>query len=637
MLIGTAGHIDHGKTTLVKALTGVDTDRLKEEKARGISIELGYAFQPLPGGEVLGFIDVPGHEKFIHHMLAGATGIDAALLVVAADDGVMPQTLEHLEILGILGAKVDAVVLTKIDRATPQRVAEVERELAGLLDAPVYRVNAVTGGGVPALRGHLHALAASHAARSSQGGFRLAVDRCFTLAGTGTVVTGTVFAGSVRVGDRLLVSPSGKAVRVRSIHAQNRPAQAARTGERCALNLADVAKDEIRRGEWVVAPALHAPCTRFDARLRLSATAPRRFRHWTPVHLHLGSADLPARVALLDAQEVAPGGTALVQLVLDAPHAACRGDIFVIRDQSAATTLGGGRILEPDAPARRRRTPQRLAVLAALEAESPRDALALLLDCSAQGVDLGRFARGANLALDALEVPMRRVRAADADYGFAPAHWERRKAAVCEGMAAFHARYPDEQGPDASRARRMWLPQLAAPVCAALLEDLVAQGRLARNGPWLHLPEHKVSFTEAEQKLAERLLPLVEAGGFEPLWVRDLGRKTAVSEQLVRNLLLRLTRRGDVYQVVKDLFYSKRAIAELAALAAELERSGGEVRAADFRDRTGLGRKRAIQILEFFDRIGYTRRVREAHRLRADDMFIRKEVAPGGAAGLQTR
>ena len=646
MLIGTAGHIDHGKTSLVKALTGVDTDRLKEEKARGISIELGYAYHALADGSVMGFIDVPGHEKFVHHMLSGATGIDYALLVVAADDGVMPQTVEHLEILGILGIARGAVALTKIDRVAPERVAEVEVAVKTLLagralaDAPVFRVSTVSGEGVQALLRHLAREASARPARTPGGMFRLAADRCFTLAGAGTVVTGTVFDGRVRVGDELLVSPSGRKVRVRSIHAQNRAAQEGRSGDRCALNLAGVARDEVKRGEWIVAPGLHAPSARLDVRLRLLASAARPLRHWMPVHVHLGAAHLHARVAVLDAAEVLPGGQALAQIVLDGPHAACHGDIFVLRDQSAAHTIGGGVVLDPDGPARRRRSPERLAELAALELQGPEAILNALLEAKPGGVDLARFARSLNLDVGTLEVApdaMRRVRTADADFGFAPLAWEAIKLGVQEGLAAYHARNADELGPDASRVRRMWLPRLAPGACAALLDEMAAEKRIARSGPWLHLPQHKVSFTPAEQQLAERLLPLVEAGGFDPLWVRDLARKIAAGEAQVRTLLNRLMRRGDIFQVVKDLFYSKRAIAELVAIAAELERADGEVRAAAFRDRTGLGRKRAIQILEYFDRIGYTRRVREAHRLRGDSLLLRKEFASGGAAGLQTR
>ena len=325
MIVGTAGHIDHGKTTLVHALTGVDTDRLKEEKARGISIELGYAYQPLANGGVLGFVDVPGHERFIHTMLAGAAGIDFALLVVAADDGVMPQTREHLSILNLLGIERGAVALSKIDRVDASRIALVEHELQRLLAGttlagmPVFPVAATEGLGVEALRMHLHEAAQAMPQAPGEGGFRLAVDRSFTLKGAGTVVTGTVFAGRVEVGDELAVTPSGKRVRVRSLHVMNRPAQAGQAGQRCALNLHGVGKDEIARGDWIVAPHLHAPTARFDVRLRLSPQAPVGLAHWAPVHLHLGAAHVMARVALLEGERLAPGESALAQLVADRP------------------------------------------------------------------------------------------------------------------------------------------------------------------------------------------------------------------------------------------------------------------------------------------------------------------------------
>ncbi|HTQ74062.1 MAG TPA: selenocysteine-specific translation elongation factor [Burkholderiales bacterium] len=630
MIIGTAGHIDHGKTTLVKALTGVDTDRLKEEKARGISIELGYAYLPLEGGDVLGFVDVPGHERFVHHMLAGAMGIDFALLVIAADDGVMPQTLEHVDILDLLGVSRGAVALTKIDRVGPERSAAASEAASALIaktplaGAPVFPVSAVTGEGMASLLDYLRSEAAAFTRRAAEGGFRLAVDRCFTLAGAGTVVTGTVFAGIARVGDELVVTPSGSKVRVRGIHAQNRAAPEARAGDRCALNLAGVAKDQVERGEWVAAPALHAPSQRFDARIRLLAGASRALKHWAPVHVHIGAARLTARVALLDAEELQPGGTALAQLVLDAPHSACHGDILVLRNHAADRTIGGGMILDPDGPARRRRSKERLAAMAALESKEPRAALAGLLAGAPFGIDLARFARSFNRPVDALAPPgdaVRRVKAGGADVGFSSAHWSAMKQKVRDGLAAFHDKYPDELGPDAGRARRMWLPQAPLAACTALIDELLAEGGVARNGPWLHLPTHSVSLSKAEQQLAERLIPMLEGGAFDPPWVRDLARKAGSTEVQARQLLLRLGRRGEVYQVVKDLFYSKRAVAELASLAAELERKDGEVRAAVFRDRTGLGRKRAIQILEFFDRVGYTRRVREAHRLRGDSLL----------------
>src|SRR5438132_12072482 len=416
MIIGTAGHIDHGKTALVRALTGVDTDRLKEEKARGISIDLGFAYLPAPGGAVLGFVDVPGHERFVHNMLAGATGIDFVLLVVAADDGVMPQTREHLEIIDLLGVKGGAVALTKIDRVGSARVAAVWAEIEVLLrgtalaGSPVFALSSTTGDGVPALRAHLEVMAASPPpAGAADGCFRLAVDRCFTLSGSGTVVTGTVFSGSVGVGDHLLVSPPGWEVRVRSIHAQNRAAERGVAGQRCALSLVGVEKKDIARGDWVLDPAVHAPTARFDASLKLPPSAARALRHWTPVHVHLGAAEAMGHVSLLQATGIEPGGSGYAQIVLDRPIGALRGDRFILRDQSAQQTLAGGVVLDPFAPARKARTPARPAVLAALERPIISDALQPLLNDAPAGVDLSWFAHSFNLRAKAAETLYREI------------------------------------------------------------------------------------------------------------------------------------------------------------------------------------------------------------------------------------
>jgi selenocysteine-specific elongation factor len=354
MLIGTAGHIDHGKTSLVKRLTGRDTDRLPEEIKRGISIELGYAYVPVgaESADRLGFIDVPGHERFVHTMLAGATGIDYALLVVAADDGVMPQTDEHLDILLLLGIEQGAVALTKIDAVSPARVDEVRAQLAartaGTAAAtwPVYAVSSLSGEGVDELSRDL--LVASRLPRArGDGRFRMAIDRCFTLSGVGTVVTGTVHSGLVRVGDHVAVAPGthGKPLqsRVRSLHAQDRPAATGRAGERCALNLPGLEKSQIERGMWVQDEALANLTERVDASLRLSPRVAKALADGSTLHLHHGTADAMARIAVLDRARVEAGGEALVSFALDRPLAVARGDRFVIRDASAQRTIGGGR------------------------------------------------------------------------------------------------------------------------------------------------------------------------------------------------------------------------------------------------------------------------------------------------------
>jgi selenocysteine-specific elongation factor len=633
MIVGTAGHIDHGKTSLVKALTGVDTDRLKEEKARGISIELGYAYLPQADGPVLGFVDVPGHEKFVDHMVSGATGIDFVLLVIAADDGPMPQTVEHLDIVQLLGVREGAVAVTKVDRVDAARRAEVEKEIRGLAaatflrDSRIFPVSSVTGEGLPGLKDFLaEKNREAHRARPGAG-FRLAVDRCFTLGGTGTVVTGTVFAGEVKVGDEVRITPSGATARVRSIHAQNRAAQAGRAGERCALALPGTPKESIARGEWVVAPQLHAPTQRFDARLRLSAREAKAFRHWSAVHLHLGAEHVMARIALLEGESLAPGAGALAQVVTERPIGALAGDAFVVRDAAASRTLGGGRVVDPFAPARKRRAPERLAALRCMEEPDPARRIASLLAHSDQGLNLGALLLAANAspAGIALDPSVHRVRDGEFDFAFGGATWKKLAERFLAQLADYHAKKPDELGPDTGRVRRMWFPQLDLAVVSAVAKSLLDSGRLARTGPWWHLPAHSAEFSQRDKVLSEGILPLVEAGEYDPPWVRDLAKKLRAPEQDVRSLLVRLARRGDVFQVVKDLFYSRKSIGRLARIAKQLDDQAGVVRAAAFRDEIGLGRKRAIQILEFFDRIGYTRRAKDDHRIRGDNLLRLEE------------
>lgn len=628
MIIGTAGHIDHGKTALVKALTGIDADRLKEEKARGITLDLGYAYTPLPNGDILGFIDVPGHEKLVHNMLAGATGIDFVLLVVAADDGPMPQTREHLAILGLLGLARGAVALTKIDAAAPERTAAARAEIAALLagtqlqDAPVFAVSSITGEGVPALRAHLHDVAASRPPRPASGHFRLAVDRVFTLDGTGTVVTGTVFSGKVRANEKLLVSPRGIEVRVRGIHAQNRPAEDGYSGQRCALNLAGAKadKEHIKRGDWVLAAELHRPVQRLDVRLQLLATEARALRHWTPVHFHLGAADISARVALLEGDALEPGRAMLAQLVTDKSVCAVHGDRFVLRDQSATRTVGGGVVLDTDVPARNRRKPERLATLRALERPSPTDAFADLLAQSAQGVDLAQFARNWNLHNDELP-PLpdaRRVQAADGHWAYSRERWQLLRETLLEKLGELHRNEIDSLGPDRERLRRIALPGLPRAAFRAALDELLQAGAIHQTGPWLHLPEHKVKLSPQEEQLWTKVRQLLAATPFQPPRVRDISRDLQVEENKVRLLLKRVARTGQTCQVAHDHFFTREAVDALAKIVRELAEPDGSAQAAAFRDRIGTGRKLAIQILEYFDKTGYTRRVGDAHRLRAD-------------------
>ena len=633
MIIGTAGHIDHGKTTLVRALTGVDTDRLQEEKNRGISIELGYAYTPLANDDILGFIDVPGHERLVHTMAAGASGIDFGLLVVAADDGVMPQTREHLAILSMLGIRQGAIALSKADRVDEGRLEQVRNELAGLTadtflhGRPIFPVSAATPDdpGVDALRAHLHAEAQAMAARAGDGLFRLAVDRVFTLKGHGTVVTGTVHDGTLRLDDDtvdLRLMPAGKKVRVRSIHAQNQPAQEARAGQRCALNLAGVDKDDIARGDWIADARCFLPSRNVDVHLRLLQDAATGVRAWSPLHVHLGAAHYLAHAVPLSDASLAPGEEGWVQLVFDQLVCAMPGDHYIVRDAQARHTVGGGIVLDPNAPQRKRRSPERLSWLRAVGALHAAGDFDALLAQAHHGLDEHQVSR--LLRSDAEQLsPPDGARWVSARGGQSPrilileSHWNALAEHALRTLAAFHERWPDEPGVDTARLRRMAWPTLSETLWLAVRDNLVAEGRLARNGPWLHLPDHAVALSQQETQLAEQLLPRLYDGGFDPPWVRDLAGELNVAEDQVRQVLLKMLRRGDLYQIVRDLFYHREQVVKLAQIVQSVDDPEG-VAAAQFRDLTGLGRKRAVQILEFFDRAGYTRRLRDRHVLRKD-------------------
>ena len=633
MIIGTAGHIDHGKTTLVGALTGVDTDRLPEEKRRGVSIELGYAFMDGRQGQRIGFIDVPGHERLVHTMVSGATGMDLAMLLVAADDGVMPQTREHLAVLSLLGIRHGVAVVTKCDRVDVARVAAVVEATRALLagsslaGADVLCVSAHTGQGIDALRAHLWQAAARVGPHRRAGdAFRLAIDRSFTLGGIGTVVTGTVHAGGVRVGDELVCVPGGRRARVRSLHAQNREVAQAVAGERCALGLAGVAREEVGRGQWLVDPAVAPVATdRLDARLSLWTGEPHALRSGTPVHLHLGSAEVMASVAVLDPLAIEPGHSGLVQLVLRQPVGAWHGDQVILRDASASRTLAGATVLDPFAPVRYRRTGARLAVLRALEIPEPAQRLVAVLEASAQGLDLRRWQAAQGLAsVPPVVVPDALLATdAQADMVLAPAAAAQAGARLLQVLEAYHERHPDELGPDAGRLRRLALPRMPEPLWRALLARARQQGGVLLKGPLVHLPEHGVRLSEAEQRIAQKVAPALAEARYEGAWVRDLARAAAEPEALVRATLSRLGQRGELHQVIRDLFYPPAVMAELAEVCRAVAGAHeGVVLAADYRDATGLGRKRAIQLLEHFDRVGLLRRVGDVHRLRPDSRLF---------------
>ena len=643
MIVTTAGHIDHGKTSLVKALTGIDADRLPEEKKRGITVDLGFAYTRAANGISLGFVDVPGHEKLVRTMLAGATGVDFAMLVIAADDGVMPQTREHLAILDLLGINRGIVAVTKTDRVDDLRLQATIEEArtlvsdTGLQDAAILPVSAHRGDGIAALTAELEIAASTHGRSGREGRFRLAIDRAFTLAGIGLVVTGTVHAGSVRPGDRLYLAPLGREVRVRSVRAQNEAVESGGVGQRCALNIVGprLEKADIQRGAWIVAQQIALPTSRADVRLRLLATEAKALRHWTPVHIHIGSANITGRVALLEGASLQPGDGALGQIVLDEPTCAHYGDRFVLRDQSAQRTIGGGLVLDPRAPQRNARKPERLAFLDAFDQADDRQALASLLDVAQDGVDLDHFTLARNVEpahLTAMVASLDAVVVASASSRLllARPRWMELRAAVVAALEAYQDGNPDNFGATQIEILRTAAPLRRASMAAAL-ETLIADAVVVRFGQLLHLSGYTVTLSREEETLWREAAQVLEQRGLDPLRLSALAETLRLPEGALKRVLEKLSRMGELTRVSGTYFVLPATLARLAHAARDCTRAHPDaiLTVGQFREATGVARHATMPILEFFDRVGYTRRHQDGRRLRVEPEAIFRDAERG--------
>ncbi|WP_310534826.1 selenocysteine-specific translation elongation factor [Novosphingobium sp.] len=626
MLVATAGHVDHGKTSLVRALTGVETDRLPEEKARGISIDLGFAYWRPDDGATIGFIDVPGHERFVRNMIAGLSGVGFAMVVVAADDGVMPQTREHVWILDLLGVVRGLVVLTKMDAVDAVRVAEVAQDMAELLagtslaGSQVFAVSSVTGSGLAGLGAALRDAYAASPADTGHN-FRLSIDRAFSVTGTGTVVTGTVLAGQAAIGEALVLSSTGREVRLRGMQSGGREVERIGAGARCAINLAGLETSEIHRGDWLVAPTAHAPTSRIEARVTILAERVAPLRHDSHVHLHIGTADLGARVQMPRQKGLAPGVPGSAVLVLDAPTQAVSGDRFVLRDSSGRELLGGGVVLDPLASVRRRSVGEREARAAALAHANPADKLAALASAPGIEPDARWFAQACNLTPEAMAVLLEGYELAGKSRAIivSSARYVALGDRLIAALADHHARHPDESGLLLRAARTVLEEPVSSDLFTGLVGDLSAHGRIQAEGALLRLPSHSARFSEAENSFWRRAIELVDDRALVAITAAELARDQRLGEPAVQAMLQRRRTSGDLWQVTGGKFMLRDHVAALVALAAELdEATGTGFTAAQLRDASGIGRNFIIQLLEFCDRIGVTRRSGEMRRMRGD-------------------
>jgi selenocysteine-specific elongation factor len=628
VVVGTAGHIDHGKTTLVKALTGIDTDRLPEEKARGITIDLGFAFLEEPGGLTIEIVDVPGHERFVKNMLAGVGGIDLAMLVIAADEGVMPQTREHLAICSLLHIKAGLVALTKADLVEPDWLELVREDVAGavggtfLEGAPILPVSARTGQGLDDLRAALRRLAASVPVRGTDQLPRLPIDRVFTVKGFGTVVTGTLTAGALAVDDRVEVYPKRTEAKIRGLQTHGHPVASAQAGQRTAVNLQGLERAAIDRGDVVGLPGTLVPTLLVDGTLELLPDAPRAIRSRTRVRFHAGTSEIMARALLLERTELEPGATTFARFRLEAPLVARPGDRFVVRSYSPVVTIGGGTLLDVDPPRFKRKGPALVAHLSLLKTGEPAAVLEEhVRHVGAAGVRLaalaGRVPFGPERLRGLLEAlqPAGRVIAVDRDWFIHPDSFARLRALVMETLGAFHRANPLKPGMSREELRSR-AGGADERVFAFLLSALAADGTVATERDKVRLATHEVRLTPAQQRVVDRLEEdYLRAEAAPPSAEEALGR-AGLSGDDEHELFQVLAQAGKLVRVKDSLYFHARALDTIQTKLVALLRERKEIGPGDIKDLLGISRKYAIPLLEFFDQRRVTARVGERRILR---------------------
>ncbi|HMN01643.1 MAG TPA: selenocysteine-specific translation elongation factor [Geobacter anodireducens] len=631
LILGTAGHIDHGKTSLVRALTGINTDRLPEEKSRGITIELGFAHLELPGGLQFGIVDVPGHERFVRTMVAGVGGMDMVMLVIAADEGVMPQTREHLEICQLLGVKRGLVVLTKSDLVEPDWldlvVEEVRDYLVGsfLEEAPIVPASSRTGAGIEAVKAELARLAVQVDEKKTEGPFRLPVDRVFTVTGFGTVVTGTLLSGTISVGDEVELLPSGLPARVRGVQTHGRRGDAASAGQRVAVNLQGVEHTEVERGDIVVPRGVYRTTRAVDARLDYLPSAPRELRHRSTLRLHSATYEVPAQVILLDRDALIPGDSAYIQLRLRHPVLLLPGDPFVLRSYSPQATLGGGRVLDPMPPRRRRRSDEALALLQALGEHSDPDTVRLLVsgslltgicfeDIVVRGGLSARRTEAVMAALLSTGEVVQMVR--EPRLFLSRASFASLKGLLLSEVEGYLRDNPLREGLGKEELKTR-LPRRSDPrFFTPLLASLEKEGKIVVDRDLVKLPGRKGTVTVDQADFQVRVEKALQRGGYEPPTIKEMCDSLHCVEKMLLEHLNILAREGRAVKVKSDIFYAPEPVADIREKLMAYLRDKGEIMPPEFRELTGLSRKFMIPLLEFFDQEKMTIRVGDKRILR---------------------
>ncbi|MGE4264555.1 MAG: selenocysteine-specific translation elongation factor [Desulfovibrio sp.] len=630
VIMGTAGHIDHGKTTLVKALTGIDCDRLAEEKKRGITIELGFAFLDLPGGKRLGIVDVPGHERFVKNMVAGAAGIDFVVLVIAADEGVMPQTREHLEICSLLGITTGVVALTKTDMVEPEWLDMVTEEVATYLKgsflegAPILPVSAHTGAGLPELKAELARLADGFAPHRRTDLFRLPVDRVFTMKGYGTVVTGTLVSGKVKVGDDITVYPGGLSSKVRTLQSHGAQVEDVQAGSRTAVNLTGLEVEQLSRGDVLARPGSLFPSHFWDVELTCLKSSPRSIKHRKEVHFHHGAREVMARVYMLEGEALEPGQTAMCRIRFTEPLAGVFGDRVVARSFSPLRTIAGGRLLNP-LPHRVKRFSQGVETLRSLgTAAAEGIVLGQLELAGTAGLSFAQLLVATSLESKALEKALQLMGGRqeaflidrEARLYVSGQVAQRLSDGLLAHLAEFHAREPMKPGVARGGLSSTWGRRLSPKLFHFVLEGLVRKGAIAAEAEILRLPGHKVSLASDAASLRQKLLEAYEAGGETPPNLKDVLEPLNLTFKEAAPVFKVLLDEGRLVKVKEEMYFAKAALEAVIERTRTFFADREEMTPQDFREVSKLSRKYAIPLLEYFDKEKLTVRVGDNRRWR---------------------
>lgn len=631
IILGTAGHIDHGKTSLVRAVTGNDTDRLKEEKLRGITIELGFASLDLPEGRHVGIVDVPGHEKFVKHMVAGATGIDIVVMVIAADEGIMPQTREHMEICSLLGIQYGFVALTKIDMVEPEWLDLVTEEVRDftqgtfLEGAPIVPVSSITGEGIADFIKALDALCRKVPDRSNSGIFRLPVDRVFTMRGFGTVITGTLISGCIRTGDPVMIYPSKITSKVRGIQAHNQTVEQAASGMRTAINFQGLEKAVINRGDVLSTPESLFPSFMVDILLEYLPGNPKVLKNRTRVRFHSGTSEILGNVILLNADELQPGQSAPAQIRLDAPITVVKDDRFVIRSYSPVRTIGGGRVINPIPAKHKRFQPDVVEGLKhLLEADFESVVAYQTETCGVKGVSFNELRIMTNLPEKRLQQMLHGLLSRQALIQVEkdpPTYIHRRaydqlKQDALGCLEAYHEANPLKAGMSKEELKSKLPPFLGPKLYNLLLGQTSKEGAIVAEEDLIRLAAHRISLEEDQADIRNRILDAYRKSGLQPPYFNDLCDQMNISENRAKEVLMLLVKEGTIVKIKEDLYFDAGAVDALKEKLVSFLTENGEIATPQFKEMTGVSRKFVIPLIEYFDSKNVTIRIGDIRKLR---------------------